>query len=647
MAEPISIQQLKDASEDAITLADFIYKPENVMIPRRLAADINSLQYYLDYMSSYAQHSYETYDEMVANAVNLPENVSIFVTNDLDTSKNGIYTYNGTSFVKGEYQPENAAKDFVEAKLGGLEVFDGKVRAQDVSTADGSTQDVKNEEFRSELDALPFEGGVLADTFVTVTANGNYPATNLRDVVSNVRANTLATPLNTDLATMAEMPNYIGNLLAFKQGIYTTSLFGRVENANVYGAGSTINITPDNPVSVRIGSNSTVDGLNFKCLTPELPNSRSSMELTDGATYKNCSFSGFRDTVSNNAWGVYLSNTKNAKIINCKFSDNTTYDIILVDEVSNTLIDNVDSIDGTGCTLVIEPNGHLMNKLSVENTVVTNSNLDVFCVMNNASPWTMGEVALRNCNIGILRLWGGFVDLTNCTVENVEQYPRFMTGLRWDNLKVGENILDKVYPIQSGNIAGSTIVDFEGTPSWKFNTASDAYVQLRAFIMDDVPAGDYILTVDAVEVLDTSASVIPVFGVFIESTELRPALGLGNPEKGQTVRGKRSYIHKHLGGALRIDLGIGVYGVVGTAYLRGYSLNKILDINSDEGNFNDLVLSHAKEAPIAPVTKGSTSLRPTDARVGQVYFDTTLVPTTGKPITWNGNVWVDSLGAAV
>ena len=48
MAEPISIQQLKDASEDAITLADFIYKPANVMIPRRLAADINSLQYYLD-----------------------------------------------------------------------------------------------------------------------------------------------------------------------------------------------------------------------------------------------------------------------------------------------------------------------------------------------------------------------------------------------------------------------------------------------------------------------------------------------------------------------------------------------------------------------------------------------------------------------
>lgn len=165
MAEPISIQQLKDASEDAITLADFIYKPANVMIPRRLAADINSLQYYLDYMSSYAQHSYETYDEMVTNAVNLPNGVSAFVTNDLDATKNGIYTYNGTSFVKGEYQPEKAAKEFVEAKLGGLEVFDGKIRAQDVSTIDGLSQSEVNSVVSTKLARYitPFDFGAIGD----------------------------------------------------------------------------------------------------------------------------------------------------------------------------------------------------------------------------------------------------------------------------------------------------------------------------------------------------------------------------------------------------------------------------------------------------------------------------------------------------
>ena len=202
MAEPISIQQLKDASEDAITLADFIYKPANVMIPRRLASDINSLQYYLDYMSSYAQHSYETYDEMVANAPNLPNGVSAFVTNDLDTAKNGIYTYNGTSFVKGDYQPENVAKDYVEAKLGGLQVFDGKVRAQDVSTSDGSTQEEVNKKTVFEYDTV---ADMVADTTIisgkVVSINGYHAKQDgggAKYIISNV-ATDYSIPLDNGL----------------------------------------------------------------------------------------------------------------------------------------------------------------------------------------------------------------------------------------------------------------------------------------------------------------------------------------------------------------------------------------------------------------------------------------------------------------
>lgn len=193
MAEPISIQQLKDASEDAITLADFIYKPANVMIPRRLAADINSLQYYLDYMSSYAQRSYETYDEMVANAVNLPNGVSAFVTNDLDATKNGIYTYNGSSFVKGDYQPENAAKDYVESKLVGLQVLDGKVRAQDVSTTNGRTQLDKNRENVSALDFFTQEE--LAEYLPTVgVINAYYDAYRpLQEFFDYISANDVGT----------------------------------------------------------------------------------------------------------------------------------------------------------------------------------------------------------------------------------------------------------------------------------------------------------------------------------------------------------------------------------------------------------------------------------------------------------------------
>ena len=48
----------------------------------------------------------------------------------------------------------------------------GKVQTTDVLDSSGVSQEEINTDIRNELDALPFEGGVLADTFVTVTANG-------------------------------------------------------------------------------------------------------------------------------------------------------------------------------------------------------------------------------------------------------------------------------------------------------------------------------------------------------------------------------------------------------------------------------------------------------------------------------------------
>lgn len=93
MAEPISIQQLKNASEDAISLAEFIYKPASAMVKRRLAPDIHTLDYY----------------------TSLVENLVI-----------------------------------------------GKVRAQDVSTADGSTQNLKNTLFSSEMAKQKLDTGITA-----------------------------------------------------------------------------------------------------------------------------------------------------------------------------------------------------------------------------------------------------------------------------------------------------------------------------------------------------------------------------------------------------------------------------------------------------------------------------------------------------
>lgn len=48
----------------------------------------------------------------------------------------------------------------------------GKVQTTDVLDSLGVSQEEINTDIRNELDALPFEDGVLADTFVTATANG-------------------------------------------------------------------------------------------------------------------------------------------------------------------------------------------------------------------------------------------------------------------------------------------------------------------------------------------------------------------------------------------------------------------------------------------------------------------------------------------
>lgn len=125
MAEPITIAQLMDASEDAQTLSLFANADAATQVPRRLADPIETLEYWRNYMSalavgkdgatgpigpkgldgSFTQKSYTTYALMDADKVNIPANTSVTVANDTDATKNGMYAYNGTVFTKSAYDP--------------------------------------------------------------------------------------------------------------------------------------------------------------------------------------------------------------------------------------------------------------------------------------------------------------------------------------------------------------------------------------------------------------------------------------------------------------------------------------------------------------------------------------------------------------
>jgi hypothetical protein len=47
------------------------------------------------------------------------------------------------------------------------------------------------------------------------------------------------------------------------------------------------------------------------------------------------------------------------------------------------------------------------------------------------------------------------------------------------------------------------------------------------------------------------------------------------------------------------------------------------------------------------IQSGATGARPGSPVIGQQYFDTSLAAGAGKPIWFNGTVWVDATGATV
>ena len=173
MADAITIKALQDASLDAKSLSEFIFKPTGFMVSRRLAPPVNTLQYYIDMFEnisiggefnsakiasltvstgaagtsasvvtggtpsnrtfaltiprgdkgekgdkgldgSFIKKAYTTEALMIADKANIPPNTSVDVTNDPTSSKNGMYAYNGTVFTKSDYDPLAKAKEYAD-----------------------------------------------------------------------------------------------------------------------------------------------------------------------------------------------------------------------------------------------------------------------------------------------------------------------------------------------------------------------------------------------------------------------------------------------------------------------------------------------------------------------------------------------------
>lgn len=176
---------------------------------------------------SYTQKAYKSYVSMVADKDNIPANTNVVVNNDLDKSKNAYYTYDGVNFTKSDFDPQGiltsidlrlnkaieSASDYFQGEVadainlitldntdsfnGAIESFKdywngiftatNKLIERDLENAINSLYATSANTVRDAINNTATPEGKLADTFVTVTANEGYPATNLRELVSSIR----------------------------------------------------------------------------------------------------------------------------------------------------------------------------------------------------------------------------------------------------------------------------------------------------------------------------------------------------------------------------------------------------------------------------------------------------------------------------
>lgn len=71
-------------------------------------------------------YAYLTYDDMIADAENIPSNSKVTVTNDQDEGKNGEYQYDGENFTKSNSDPVAEAKKYIDQFFESLMIKEGE-----------------------------------------------------------------------------------------------------------------------------------------------------------------------------------------------------------------------------------------------------------------------------------------------------------------------------------------------------------------------------------------------------------------------------------------------------------------------------------------------------------------------------------------
>lgn len=228
--------------------------------------------------------------------------------------------------------------------------------------------------------------------------------------------------------------------LYIPSGTYLVDVIQIPENVTVYGSGSTLLLNLfDEKEIVTVGSSSTIKDLTFKSLNDNKEWNRVDLSNQENITFENCTIQGFRNPGVKNAWGLYMKNSKNIVIRNCKFDDNTQSDIAITENTENVIIENCKPLNDY-FKINLEPNGTGVTK----NITIKGSKVDFLTVLGN-SPSTYNNQNIKLYDNEIEELM-----LQNCSVELVNNEIKTLRPTLFSN-KILKNINSIGYESELNN----------------------------------------------------------------------------------------------------------------------------------------------------------------------------------------------------
>ena len=213
-----------------------------------------------------------------------------------------------------------------------------------------------------------------------------------------------------------ERARILSKNIIIPNGIYLLDYVSFNDNTIVNGCGSTLNlILPPSSPLCAFRDNSIIRNLTFNCLNEDREWNRIDMSTRNNINIENCVITGFRHNSNTpNAWGLYTKNSKNIKIINCKFDNNTQSDIALTEGTENILIENCTPLNNY-FKINLEPQG------IIKNVTLNNNNISYLSlVSNDVTKWAMQNIILNNNIIDLLYCNGVIGEFNNNTIKDIE-----------------------------------------------------------------------------------------------------------------------------------------------------------------------------------------------------------------------------------